>query len=102
VVNARALPMGDRAILLEVPSLDDVLALHASLKATRPAGVTDIVPAARTVLIRVDPVVLTFEPHPTPNSVSSDAKANVPKRQWPSCIILGRPLGVSGGSSPGV
>ncbi|MET0295760.1 MAG: carboxyltransferase domain-containing protein, partial [Microbacterium sp.] len=50
-----ALPMGDRAILLEVGTLDDVLALHAALAASRPDGVVDIVPAARTVLVRIDP-----------------------------------------------
>jgi KipI family sensor histidine kinase inhibitor len=53
------LPFGDRALLVEVASLDDVLALHARLAATRPAGVVDLVPAARTVLVRVDPAALS-------------------------------------------
>ncbi|WP_084516011.1 urea amidolyase family protein [Microbacterium luticocti] len=35
-----------------------VLALHARLEASRPRGVVDLVPAARTVLVRVDPAVL--------------------------------------------
>ena len=52
--------MGDRAILLEVASIDDVLALRAALEASRPDGVVDIVPAARTVLVRVDPRVLSL------------------------------------------
>ena len=48
--------MGDRAVLLEVGSLDEVLALHAALAASgRTSGVVDLVPAARTVLVRVDP-----------------------------------------------
>ncbi|MFL2000245.1 5-oxoprolinase subunit B family protein [Microbacterium sp. A1-JK] len=51
-------PMGDRALLAEAGSLDAVLALHATLDATRPAGVIDLVPAARTILIAVDPAVL--------------------------------------------
>lgn len=55
MVSVRALPMGDRALLLEAGSLDDVVALHAALESTRPDGVTDLVPAARTVLVRVDP-----------------------------------------------
>ena len=55
---ARLLPMGDRALLAEVGSLDAVLALHAALEASRPPGVVDLVPAARTVLVRVDPRVL--------------------------------------------
>ena len=58
MVNPRVLPMGERAFLLEVGSLAEVLALHAGLEASRPAGVTDLVPAARTVLVRVDPRVL--------------------------------------------
>lgn len=60
MVTARVLPMGDRAILLEVASTDDVLALRAALEASRPEGVLDIVPAARTVLVRVDPRVLAL------------------------------------------
>ncbi|MFC0198347.1 5-oxoprolinase/urea amidolyase family protein [Microbacterium arthrosphaerae] len=55
MVTARVLPMGERAFLVEAGSLDDVLALHAALAASRPPGVVDLVPAARTVLVRVDP-----------------------------------------------
>ena len=54
------LPMGDRAILVQTESLDDVLTLHGRLEASRPAGVIDLVPAARTVLVRVDPAVLSL------------------------------------------
>ncbi|MGZ0711793.1 5-oxoprolinase subunit B/C family protein (plasmid) [Coraliomargarita sp. W4R53] len=58
MVSARALPMGERAFLLEVDALAEVVAVHAALAATQPPGVIDLVPAARTVLIRVDPRVL--------------------------------------------
>jgi len=58
VVTARALAMGERAFLVEVDGIDEVLAVHAALTASRPGGVTDLVPAARTVLVRVDPGVL--------------------------------------------
>jgi len=54
MVSARALPMGERALLLEVDGLDDVVALHARLESSRPDGVVDLVPAARTVLVRID------------------------------------------------
>ncbi|MFK4807129.1 5-oxoprolinase/urea amidolyase family protein [Microbacterium sp. ZW CA_36] len=54
----RVRPMGERAFLLEVGALDDVLPLHAALAAARPEGVVDLVPAARTVLVRVDPRLL--------------------------------------------
>ncbi|MCP2183667.1 sensor histidine kinase inhibitor, KipI family [Prauserella alba] len=52
----RVLPCGDAALLVEAAGLDDVLALHAALEADRPGGVVDLVPAARTLLLRFDPV----------------------------------------------
>ena len=51
----RILPCADRGLLLEVADLDEVLALHAALAAHTPPGVTDVVPAARTVLLRLGP-----------------------------------------------
>lgn len=50
----RALPVGDRALLVEVSSGDEAEALHAELLRRRADGslsVTEIVPAARTVLL---------------------------------------------------
>ncbi|WP_240036799.1 5-oxoprolinase subunit B family protein [Leifsonia flava] len=52
--------MGDRALLIELDSLDAVLALHAALQHGRPSGVIDLVPAARTVLVTVDPAQLSL------------------------------------------
>ena len=54
----RILPFGASALLVEVDSLAAVAELHARLQSSRPAGVVDLVPAARTVLVRVDPGVL--------------------------------------------
>ncbi|WP_153505649.1 5-oxoprolinase subunit B family protein [Cumulibacter manganitolerans] len=45
------LPYGERAVLLEVGSIDEVLGLYAALRAAPPSGVEDIVPAAVTVLV---------------------------------------------------
>nr|WP_156003821.1 allophanate hydrolase subunit 1 [Streptomonospora sp. PA3] len=45
----------DSGVLVEVADLDEALALQAALAEQPPAGVTDIVPAARTVLLRLDP-----------------------------------------------
>src|SRR5690606_27888410 len=59
--SARAmviLPMGERALLVELGTLDEVLALHRRLEASTPAGVAELVPAARTVLVVVDPKTL--------------------------------------------
>ncbi len=55
---ARILPCGDRALLVEVDALEQALAAHAALAATAPDGVLELVPAARTVLVRLDPRVL--------------------------------------------
>jgi KipI family sensor histidine kinase inhibitor len=56
----RVLPSGSTALLVEVDDLDAVLALHAALEEDRPAGVVDLVPAARTVLVVVDPGATTL------------------------------------------
>jgi KipI family sensor histidine kinase inhibitor len=56
----RLLPMGERAVLLEVETLEAAIALHRSLDAARIDGVTDLVPAARTVLVRIDPAQVTL------------------------------------------
>lgn len=55
MVTVEVRPMGERAFLLEVDALADVLPLHAALASERPDGVIDLVPAARTVLVRIDP-----------------------------------------------
>lgn len=58
VIEARAvrvLPMGERALLAEVDSLADVLALRSALAGTPLGGVCEIVPAARTILVVFDP-----------------------------------------------
>jgi len=54
VIPVRLLPSGDRAVLVEVAGLDDALALAGALARSRPPGVVDLVPAARTVLVVLD------------------------------------------------
>lgn len=55
----RLLPCGDAALLVEVDDLRSVLALAAAIRAERDGGgladVVDVVPAARTVLLRCRP-----------------------------------------------
>jgi KipI family sensor histidine kinase inhibitor len=48
---------GREALLVEVDDLDAALALYAALRAAALPGVVDLVPAARTVLIKIDPAV---------------------------------------------
>ena len=54
----RVLPYGDRALLAEFDSLELALGAHASWSAAAPHGVVELVPGARTVLVRIDPAVL--------------------------------------------
>lgn len=50
----KVLPCGERALLLEVEDLSAVLRLYASLQEADLPGVTDLVPAACTVLVNTD------------------------------------------------
>lgn len=54
----RLLPCGDRALLAEFATLEAALAAHAAWSSAAPAGITELVPAARTVLVRLDPSVM--------------------------------------------
>ncbi|EIV90656.1 allophanate hydrolase subunit 1 [Frankia sp. QA3] len=51
----RILPCGDEALLVEVANLQEVEDLYVRLRRDTPPGVTDLVPAARTVLVAFDP-----------------------------------------------
>ena len=59
-MSRRILPYGDHALLVELDDLDSVLALFRGLAATRPSGVVELVPAARTVAVVVDPRILSL------------------------------------------
>jgi KipI family sensor histidine kinase inhibitor len=50
----RILPYGPRAVLVEFDALEQVLAAAAHLRVLAPAGVREVVPAARTVLVEHD------------------------------------------------
>lgn len=54
----RIVPFGDSAILAEFESLDEVRSASRALRVAPPAGVVDVVAAARTVLVRVRPARL--------------------------------------------
>lgn len=51
----RVLPSGTTAVLVELDTLEQVMALYDALVADPPPGVVDLVPAARTVLVVGDP-----------------------------------------------
>jgi KipI family sensor histidine kinase inhibitor len=51
----RVLPCGDSALLVEVASLHEVLGLDTALREDPLPGVAEVVPAARTLLLRLEP-----------------------------------------------
>lgn len=64
-MSTRFLRCGREAVLVEVADLAAAMALYAALRDASLPGVVDLVPAARTVLIRLDPEVTS------PSAVSS-------------------------------
>ena len=54
-MNLDVRPCGDAAVLVEVDGLDEAVALHAALRTVPPRGLLDLVLAARTVLVKVQP-----------------------------------------------
>ena len=53
----RFLPAGSDALLVEIKDLETTLTLLDGLLAARPDGVIELVPAARTVMVRFDPLL---------------------------------------------
>lgn len=76
---------GDRALLLECGSIDDVLALAAELRAAELPGVADIVPGARTVLVSL-----------------TDSEWLTQVRARLSSIAVGKPAGPPSGQTDAV
>lgn len=69
----RVLPSGTTALLVELEDLDEVLALYAALQDNPPAGVVDLVPAARTLLVVTAPEVASL------SSVADEIKRTRPR-----------------------
>ena len=57
----KLLPAGDTALLVELGDLEEVLSLYAQLDEDLPDGVVDLVPAATTLLLTIDPRVTDVE-----------------------------------------
>ncbi len=56
----RLLPSGSTSLLVELDGISEVLALYAGLVDANLDGVIDLVPAASTVLLIIDPTVTSF------------------------------------------
>ena len=58
-MSARILPYGERAVLLELSSIEEVLGAYAAVQDSPPDGLEDVVPAAVTLLLSfTDPSAL--------------------------------------------
>jgi len=57
----RILPVNRSTLLVELRDLDQVLALHASLMSQPLVGLEEMLPAARTLMLRFDPKRLTAD-----------------------------------------
>ncbi|GAA1418687.1 urea amidolyase family protein [Agrococcus citreus] len=57
----RVLPAADTALLLEAADLDAAMRLLPALRDAALPGVTELVPAARTVLVRFDPTLVAAD-----------------------------------------
>ncbi|SNR32751.1 5-oxoprolinase/urea amidolyase family protein [Paracoccus sediminis] len=51
----RFLPVGPRTLLVELADLDETLGLFDALRADPPPGMAEVIPAARTLMIRMAP-----------------------------------------------
>ncbi len=57
----RVLRCGSDAVLIETEDAEQAQRLHAALRDTPPAGVGELVPAARTVLVHYDPAATDWQ-----------------------------------------
>ena len=66
VPRISVIPLGDRALTLDVPGADDatsrdlVRCLQAAVRADAPAAITALVPAIRTLTVHYDPLRTTY------------------------------------------
>lgn len=74
----RFLPAGAAGLLIELGSLDQVLALHASLQTDPVPGMLDMIPAAQTLFISFDPQ--TVSPEQIASAVRQRDLSRMPQR----------------------
>lgn len=60
-MTMRILPVDASTVLIELPGLDEVLALRSSLTTQPLDGIEEMVPAARTLMLRLDTARLSVE-----------------------------------------
>jgi KipI family sensor histidine kinase inhibitor len=72
----RVLAAGDRAVLLEFDSAQEVAAAHEYLTGQALPGVVELVPAARTILVHYDPASFSLDDLALPPFGTSPAAAS--------------------------
>ncbi len=70
----RLLPSGSTSLLIEVDGINEVLALYAALVDAKLDGVIDLVPAASTVLLVIDPTATSL------STVTAAVRTVTPRR----------------------
>lgn len=70
----RLLPSGSTSLLVEVDGINEVLALYAALVDAKLDGVIDLVPAASTVLLVIDPTATSL------STVTAAVRTVTPRR----------------------
>jgi KipI family sensor histidine kinase inhibitor len=87
----RFLPVSLTVLLVELKDLDETLALFASLEADPIAGIEDMVPAARTLMIRFRPERLSAE-----RLAAKIAERDLSARVAPSDMLVEIPVHYNG------
>ncbi|CAH0342883.1 5-oxoprolinase/urea amidolyase family protein [Rhizobium sp. CECT 9324] len=87
----RFLPVSLTVLLIELADLDETLALFASLEADPVDGIVDMVPAARTLMIRFRPEKLTAE-----QLAAAIATRDLSARVAPSDMLVEIPVNYDG------
>jgi len=102
----KVLPVGDAALLVELDGLPEVLALAGAVRAADPAGILDVVPGARTVLLTTVPgtdltalrrTVLTLPLDMSADAGQSDTVEIEVRYDGPDLAEVGRLTGLGAG-----
>jgi len=86
----KILPFGDRALLAEFGSLEQTMNAFLACDAARAPGVIELIPAAATVLVRIDPNTLSLraaEQWLTSTCSRASSNENVGRTAGPSVSI---------------
>ncbi|MCJ8520027.1 5-oxoprolinase subunit PxpB [Pseudorhizobium tarimense] len=93
----RFLPVRENCVLVELADLEETLALYGALEATPVAGVLEVIPAARTLLVEFDPAEVSVA-----SLQSGLASLSNGSRNAPSAVVVEIPVRYDGEDLPEV